>query len=66
MLEYRVLSQSDEWFGGQMDPQRLEEVLNAHAQEGWHVVSAVTQSFTGLLTGNRDELLIILERARED
>ena len=34
MKEYKVLSQKDKWFSGKFDPTKLEEGLNAYAQQG--------------------------------
>lgn len=61
MVEYKVLSQKDKWFSAKFDPERLEEGLNAYAQQGWRVVSAVTATFRSL-TGNREEMVILMER----
>ena len=61
MKEYKVLTQKDKWFSGKFDPAKLEEALNAYAQQGWIVKSSVTASIPGL-TGNREELVVILER----
>ena len=60
--EYKVLTQKDRWFSTKFDPARLEEALNAYAEQGWVVKAATTAAFTGLLSGNREELIVILER----
>ena len=60
--EYKVLTQKDKWFSGKFDPAKLEEALNAYADQGWIVKAATTASITGLIGGNRDEMIIILER----
>lgn len=62
MFQYKILTQKDRWFGGKFDPNRVEEALNAYAQEGWRLSEAVTASFPGFMSGNREELIIILER----
>ncbi len=59
--EYKVLTQKDKWFSGKFDPAQLEEALNAYADQGWIVKSATTASIPGF-GGNRDELVVILER----
>ncbi len=60
--EYKVLTQKDKWFSGKFDPANLEEALNAYAEQGWVVKAATTAAITGLMSGNRDEMIIILER----
>jgi hypothetical protein len=34
MKEYKVLTQKDKWFSGRFDPEKLEEALNACAEQG--------------------------------
>ena len=60
--EYKVLTQKDKWFTGKFDPEKLEEALNAYAGQGWVVKTAATASIHGMLGGNREELVVILER----
>lgn len=62
MKEYKVLTQKDQWFSGKFDPELLEQAINAYASQGWRVISAATASFPGLLSGNREEMVIIMER----
>jgi hypothetical protein len=62
LKRYKVLTQKDKWFSGKFDPERLEQAINAYADQGWTVKSAVTASFPGFIGGNRDELIVILER----
>jgi hypothetical protein len=64
MYEYKILSQKDKWYSGKFDPELIEGALNAYASQGWRVVLATTASFPGLLSGHRDELIVILERRR--
>ena len=59
--EYKVLSQKDKWFSGKFDPALLEQALNSYAQQGWILKAAVTASIAGF-GGNREELVMILER----
>jgi hypothetical protein len=61
-IQYKVLTQKDRWFGGKFEPKKIEEALNAYAQEGWRVVGTATATFPALLSSNRDELILILER----
>ncbi len=62
MFEYKILTQKDRWFGGKFDPNRVEQALNAYAQEGWRLSEAVTASFPAVFSSNREELIVILER----
>jgi len=64
MKEYKVLSQKDKWFSGKFDPEKLENAINAYAQQGWQVISAATASIPGL-TSTREEIIIILEREKK-
>lgn len=61
MLQYKVMSQKDRWFGGKFDPDQLEKALNAYAEEGWECKAVATASIPGVM-GNREELIFILER----
>ncbi len=62
MKTYKVLTQKDKWFTKKFDPELLEQALNAYAQEGWVVRGVTTATFPGFLGGNREEMVIILER----
>jgi Domain of unknown function (DUF4177) len=64
MKEYKVLTQKDKWFSGKFDPERLEQALNAYASQGWRVVAATTAQFPGLFSGNRDEMVVVMEREK--
>lgn len=59
--QYRVLTQRDKWFGGRFDPERFEEALNFFAGQGWVVRSMAAGSIGGF-SGNREELVVLLER----
>lgn len=61
LKEYKVLSQKDKWFSGKFDPAKLEEALNAYAEQGWEV-KCVTTAETKGLGGGREEMIVILER----
>ena len=63
LKEYKVLTQKDEWFSGKFAPDLLEKAINAYASQGWRVIAATTASFPGF-TGNREEMIIIMERDR--
>ena len=62
MKEYKVLTQKDKWFSGKFAPELLEQAINSYASQGWRVIAATTASFPGLLSGNREEMIIIMER----
>lgn len=60
--EYKVLTQKDKWFSGKFDPERLEQALNAYAKQGWRMRGMASAAFPGMLGGQRDELIFVLER----
>lgn len=62
MKEYKVLTQKDRFFSGKFNPVTLENAINSYASEGWSVVASATASFPGFLSGDRDEIIIIMER----
>jgi hypothetical protein len=64
MKEYKVLTQKDRWFGGKFEPLKIEQALNAYAQEGWRLAAATTAQFPAVFSGGRDELIMILEREK--
>ncbi len=59
--QYKVLTQKDRAFSGKFDPAKLEVALNSNAEEGWRVATSTTATFGGM-AGNREELIVILER----
>ena len=59
--EYKVLTQKDKWFSGKFDPERLEAAMNSYAKQGWRVMAVTTASIAGF-GGNRDEMIVVLER----
>lgn len=69
-LQYKVITQRDEFFKSSFNPEALQEMLNEHAEEGWRVVSMTATdvgSFMGSFWGkgggsSRQELVILLER----
>ncbi len=64
MKEYKVLTQKDKWFSGKFDPERVEEALNAYAQQGWEVVATATAKMRALVGVDREEIIVILGRDR--
>jgi len=61
MKEYLVLTMKDRWFSGKFDPVKLQEALNAYAQQGWVLKSTATADIPGF-GGARQEFIAILER----
>lgn len=62
MKQYKLLTQKDKWFSGKLDPERLEEEINAYAIEGWVVKCAFTAEISGKIGHTKEEVIIILER----
>lgn len=60
--EYKVLTPRDKGFGGEFSPEKLEQVLNAYAVQGWHVVSVVTLGVPASPGETREELIVVLGR----
>jgi len=58
---YKVLTQRDRYFAGKFDPDRLEDAINAYADDGWRVCGMATTLFTSL-AGKREEVLVLMER----
>lgn len=63
MKQYKVLTQKDRFFAGKFDPEKLEAAINSYASEGWEVVSVATASIRSM-TGNREEMVVVLEREK--
>lgn len=61
--EYKVLTQKDKWFSGKFDPEKLEGAINAYAKQGWKFVGCATASMPSVIGGNREEMIIIMERS---
>jgi hypothetical protein len=59
--ESKVLTQKDKWFSGKFDPAVLEDAMNAYAKQGWRVLAVTTANIPGF-GGNREELIVVLER----
>ncbi|GHV54974.1 hypothetical protein AGMMS49579_16660 [Spirochaetia bacterium] len=61
MKKYKIFPpKDDKWIAGPFDTDKLEQELNAYAEQGWRVVACTSgQFFTG---GHRNEIIIILEK----
>jgi hypothetical protein len=62
MKTYKVITMKDKWTTGKFDPAVLESTLNSYAKQGWVVCNSITANVPGLLSGAREELIVILER----
>lgn len=64
-MQYKVVTMKDRFFSGKFDPQKLEGMLNAYAQEGWMLKAVTTAEMPGLggFSASREEIIFILERA---
>ena len=62
MKEYKVLTMKDKWFSGKFDPEKLQEALNAYAQQGWFLKTCATADIAAMFGGARQEFIAILER----
>lgn len=54
---YRVITPADPWFGGRFGPERLEELLNGLARDGWRAVG---------MAGTRTDPMVLLERVVDE
>jgi hypothetical protein len=61
MATYKVMSQKDRFMSGKFSPEKLEEAINAYAEQGWRVISMATASIPSL-GGSREEIIVLLER----
>jgi hypothetical protein len=61
MKQYKILTQKDKWFSGKFDPERLEQAINAYAQQGFRVVTCATADIPSFGTA-RQEFVTVLER----
>lgn len=57
MKEYKIITQKDKWFSGKFDPQKLEDKMNAYAQQGYIMKAAFPSAAT-----RKDVTVIIMER----
>jgi len=64
MKKYKVLTQKDKWFSGKFDPEKLEQAINAYAEQGWSVISCATVDIPSFGFGSnaRQEFITVLER----
>lgn len=68
---YKVITQRDEFFAGQFDPEKLNHLINQLAYDGWRVVAitaADVSTFFGSFwagRGARQEIIVFLEKTVE-
>jgi hypothetical protein len=60
-MEYKVVTMKDRFFAGKFDPEKLQEMLNSYAGEGWKLKAVTTASIPSF-GGAREEIIFILER----
>lgn len=61
LMQYKVLTQKDRFFGGKFSPEKLEAAINGYAEQGWRAVSMATAEIPSL-GSKREELIVLLER----
>lgn len=63
--EYRVVELREGMIGGKMSGDKLEKVLNEHAQEGWQLKAITSGEVRGRVgPGGVEGLLVTFERVR--
>lgn len=68
MKEYKVIIYREGLLGSmflgesKVNPRRLTDFINDHAQEGWRVVAVERENRRTLLFFNREAFLIFMER----
>ena len=61
--EYKVVQVREGLVGDKISPDKLEKVLNEHAEDGWQVRAVTAADVKGRLgPGSTEGLLITLER----
>lgn len=64
--EYKVVTQTDQWFMGKFNPDRLSVYMNQLSSESWEVVAVTTAdraTWFGSFGGtSRQEIVVFLER----
>ena len=62
--EYKVLELREKMLGGKMSGDKLERILNEHAEQGWQLKAITSAEVKGRLgPGGVDGLLVTFERA---
>lgn len=62
-FEYQVLQMRESMIGGKLSPDKLEDVLNDEARQGWQLKAITSTEVKGLVgPGGVEGLLITFER----
>ncbi len=63
MYSYKVVEVREKMIGGKMSGERLEKLLNEHAQQGWQLKAITATEVKGRLgPGGVEGLLVTFER----
>ena len=60
--QYKLLTPKDKCFEGKFDHERLEQQLNLLGKQGWVVKGMATPHVAGFSGGDKEQLIILLER----
>ncbi len=64
MHTYKVVEMREKMVGGKMSGEKLEKVLNEHAQQGWQLKAITSAEVKGRIgPGSTEGLLITFERS---
>ncbi|MFI2028444.1 DUF4177 domain-containing protein [Streptomyces buecherae] len=65
MYEYKVIQIREKLIGGKMSPDKIEELLNKHAADGWQLKAMTAADVKGRIgPGGVEGLLVTFERPR--
>jgi hypothetical protein len=65
LYEYKVLELREKMIGGKMSGDKLEQVLNEHAGQGWRLKAITSAEVKGRIgPGGVEGLLVTFERIR--
>lgn len=65
MYEYKVIQVREKLIGGKMSPDKVEDLLNKYAAEGWQLKAITAADVKGRIgPGGVEGLLITFERPR--
>jgi hypothetical protein len=63
--EYKVLELREKLIGGKMSGDKLEQILNQHAREGWRLKAITSAEVKGRIgPGGVEGLLVTFERVK--
>ncbi len=62
-LQYKVVEIREKLLGGKLSGDKLEKILNDHAQQGWHLKAITSADIKGRIgPGGVEGLLVTFER----